>query len=81
MTEHKQEASPRVAAMRASRRGCLLPRELPKANELPEKESNTELPKEGNNEGDINFLPLNSQYTTASCKLKKKIKKMVSNEQ
>ena len=53
-------------------------------SELPQEESNKEdnkLPKEDNNEGNINILSLNSQYTTASCRLKKNIGKMVSNEQ
>ena len=57
-----------------------MPSELPQ-EESNKEESNKELPKEDNNEGNINILSLNSQYTTASCRLKKKIGKMVSNEQ
>lgn len=56
-----------------------MPSELPQ--EESNKEDNNKLPKEDNNEGNINILSLNSQYTTASCRLKKKIGKMVSNEQ
>ena len=57
-----------------------MPSELPQ-EESNKEESNNKLPKEDNNEGNINILSLNSQYTTASCRLKKKIGKMVSNEQ
>ena len=72
VTEHRQEASPRVAAMEPSRRGCLLPNELPE--ELPNM-----LPEEGSNEGNIDFLPsIDTKYTAASCRLQKKIGKMVS---
>ena len=77
MTEHKQEASPRVEAMEPSRRGCLLPRELPNEGN---NNGNIELHKEGNNNnnGNIDFFPLYSKYTAATCRLKKKIGKMVS---
>ena len=77
MTEHKQEAGPRVEAMEPSRRGCLLPRELPNEGN---NNGNIELHKEGNNNnnGNIDFFPLYSKYTAATCRLKKKIGKMVS---
>ena len=78
MTEHKQEASPRVEAMEPSRRGCLLPRELPNEGN---NNGNIELHKEGNNNnnnGTIDFFPLYSKYTATTCRLKKKIGKMVS---
>ena len=60
MTEHKQEASPRVEAMERSRRGCLLPRELPNKGN---NNGNIELHKEGiNNNGNIDFFPLHNVY-------------------
>ena len=62
VTEHQREASPWVTAMEPSRRGCLLPSELPK-----------ELPVEGN----IDALPSDTKYKDASCRLKKRIETMV----
>ena len=78
VTEHRQEASPQVAAMDPSIRGCFLPSELPK--ELPDalpKELPIEMPTEGNNEENIDVLPSDTKYKDASCRLKKKIRDMV----
>ena len=57
--------------MEPSRRGCLLPRELPNEGN---NNGNIELHKEGN----IDFFPLYVKYTAATCRLKKNIGKMVS---
>ena len=74
MTEHKQEASPRVEAMEPSRRGCLLPRELPNKGN---NNGNIELHKEGiNNNGNIDFFPLYSKYTAAAGKMDFGIRRM-----
>ena len=78
VTEHRQEASPQVAAMEPSRRGCLLPSELLK--ELPDalpSQLPKELPVEGNLEGNIDIFPSDTKYKAASCRLKKKIEKLV----
>ena len=78
MAEHRQEASTQVAAMEPRRRGCLLPSELLK--ELPDalpSQLPKELPVEGNNKDNIDVLPSDTKYKDASCRLKKKIEKLV----